>query len=105
MEVPLKQRLLGLRKLYIFQFTVVLYEPASVEELGLRIALSPDVLFNIFHWSLSILQYLARQQLPIICASGHAACWPYPCHFMRDGCPWSLVKFLCTIGHIALDTE
>ena len=37
-------------------------------------------LFNIFHWSISILPYLTRQRLPIIYASGHAACRPYPCH-------------------------
>ena len=35
-------------------------------------------LFNFFHWLLSILPYLTRQQ--IIYASGHAACWSYPCH-------------------------
>ena len=55
----------GFKKaIYIYfnlQKVIVLYEPASVEELGLSITLSPDVLFNIFHWSLSILQYSARQ--------------------------------------------
>ena len=66
------------------QEVIVLYEPASVEELALSVSLSPDVLFNIFHWSLSILQYLARQQLPIIYASGHAACRSYPCHLKEN---------------------
>ena len=58
------------------QEVIVLYEPASVEELALSISHPQMYLFNIFHWLLSILPYLTRQR--IIYASGHAACRPYP---------------------------